>query len=102
MLDRTTDPVAAAILAGPNHFADTFARIHAIASRKQDCDVCAASCISNIESIAERIERATGGPDAALALAVRMICNSPFSASDQMDAIAAATEARAAVLQAVA
>jgi hypothetical protein len=99
MLDRTTDPVAAAILAGPNHFADTFARIHAIASRKQDCDVCAASCISNIESIAERIERKTGDH---LARVVIILCNTLRCPSDQMADIAAATEARAAVRREVA
>jgi hypothetical protein len=86
----TTDPVAAAILAGPNHFADTFARIHLIASRKQDCDVCAASCISNIESIAEIIERKTGD---RLARVVIILCNTLRCPSDQMADIAAATEA---------
>jgi hypothetical protein len=91
-LTATHDPVAAAILAGPNHFADTFARIHAIASRKQDCDVCAASCISNIEGIAERIERKTGD---RLARVVIILCNTLRCPSDQMADIAAATEARA-------
>jgi hypothetical protein len=89
----TADPVAAAILAAPNHFADSFGRIHRIASRKQEVDACDASNICTIEGIAERIDVATRDP---LARVVIVLCNTQRCAVDQMRDVAAAVEARAA------
>jgi hypothetical protein len=96
------DLIAAAVAAAqsaPNPFADTFARIWRIASRKQEVDACDASNISTIEGIAERIERNTGD---RLARVVIILCNTQRCAADQMDDVAAAVSARAAILQAVA
>jgi hypothetical protein len=94
--------IAAAVAAAqaePNPFADTFGRIWRIASRKDEVDACDASNISTIEGIAERIERQTGD---RLARVVIILCNTHRCASDQMDDIAAATAARAAIVQAAA
>jgi hypothetical protein len=70
-----------------------------VAALKIDRDVCALSCISKIEELAEQIEAATRDP---LARVVIVLCNTQRSAVDQMKDIAAATEARAAAMREVA
>jgi hypothetical protein len=70
-----------------------FREIWEVSARKRDCDVCAASCISKIEELAERIDVATRDP---LARVVIVLCNTQRCAVDQMRDVAAAVEARAA------